>query len=143
MATKSTEVQKKDDSAPGGDSAQSILPPEFMTEVVPEYAALQQRLKGAARFSGLSPLQPIIDLDRLELAPAELFERILGDLDEVILPRMLRRKLAAAFRLPLEPVAMSCLQWVMWESSNHTKNEDVLRASEKDPIDSAPVSRLP
>mgnify|MGYP001825421579 FL=1 len=33
MATKSTEVVKKDDSAPGGDSAQSILPPEVMAAI--------------------------------------------------------------------------------------------------------------
>ena len=35
-----------------------------------------QRLKGAARFSGLSPLQPIIDLDHLPLGPTELLQAI-------------------------------------------------------------------
>ncbi len=52
------------------------VPPEFMTNVVPEYPALEQRLKGAARFSDISPLQPIIDLDRLPMSPTRLFEKI-------------------------------------------------------------------
>lgn len=52
------------------------VPPEFMTNVVPEYPALEQRLKGASRLSRTSPLQPIIDLDRLSLSPSELFEKI-------------------------------------------------------------------
>ena len=52
------------------------VPPEFMTTVVPEYPALEQRLKGAARFSKVSVLQPIIDLDHVPLQPSELFERI-------------------------------------------------------------------
>ncbi|MEQ8764082.1 MAG: DUF2791 family P-loop domain-containing protein [Planctomycetota bacterium] len=52
------------------------VPPEFMTNVVPEYPALEQRLKGAARFSDVSPLQPIIDLDRLPMSPTDLFEKI-------------------------------------------------------------------
>jgi hypothetical protein len=52
------------------------VPPEFMTTVVPEYPALEQRLKGAARFSKISVLQPIIDLDHVPLQPSDLFERI-------------------------------------------------------------------
>jgi len=52
------------------------VPPEFMTTVVPEYPALEQRLKGASQFSKISVLQPIIDLDRVPLDPSELFERI-------------------------------------------------------------------
>ena len=52
------------------------VPPEFMDTIVPEYPALAQRLKGAARFSGLSPLQPIIDLDHLPLGSTELLEAI-------------------------------------------------------------------
>ncbi|MBM4061076.1 MAG: hypothetical protein FJ265_08265 [Planctomycetes bacterium] len=49
------------------------VPPEFMTSVVPEYPALEQRLKGAATFSTTSPLNPIIDLDRMPLGAADLF----------------------------------------------------------------------
>ena len=52
------------------------VPPEFLQTVVPEYPALQQRLKGAARFGSSSPLQPIIDLDRLPLGPTELLAGI-------------------------------------------------------------------
>ena len=52
------------------------VPPEFMDTIVPEYLALAQRLKGASRFSGVSPLQPIIDLDRLPLGPTALLEAI-------------------------------------------------------------------
>lgn len=59
------------------------VPPEFMTNVVPEYPALEQRLKGAARFSNVSPLQPIIDLDRLPLEASDLFEQIGGRLLDI------------------------------------------------------------
>jgi P-loop Domain of unknown function (DUF2791) len=52
------------------------VPPEFMDTVVPEYPALAQRLKGAARFSIKSPLQPVIDLDHLPLPPNELMTAI-------------------------------------------------------------------
>lgn len=52
------------------------VPPEFLTTVVPEYPALEQRLRGAAEFSAKSPLGPVIDLDHLPLAPEELFRRI-------------------------------------------------------------------
>jgi BREX system ATP-binding protein BrxC/D len=52
------------------------VPPEFMDTIVPEYPALAQRLKGATRFSGASPMQPIIDLDHLPLGPTELLEAI-------------------------------------------------------------------
>lgn len=52
------------------------VPPEFLTTVVPEYPALEQRLRGAAEFSRSSPLGPVIDLDHLPLSPEELFRRI-------------------------------------------------------------------
>jgi len=52
------------------------VPPEFMTTVVPEYPALEQRLRGAAEFSRRSPLEPVIDLDHLPIEPEEFFRRI-------------------------------------------------------------------
>jgi len=52
------------------------VPPEFMTTIVPEYPALEQRLRGATEFSRRSPLEPVIDLDHLPLEPEELFRRI-------------------------------------------------------------------
>ncbi|MEZ6003392.1 MAG: DUF2791 family P-loop domain-containing protein [Planctomycetota bacterium] len=52
------------------------VPPEFMTTVVPEYPALEQRLRGAGRFSMSSPLEPVIDLEALPLETTELFRRI-------------------------------------------------------------------
>ncbi len=52
------------------------VPPEFMTTLVPDYPALEQRLRGASLFSTKSPMSPIIDLDRLPLGPEELFRKI-------------------------------------------------------------------
>lgn len=52
------------------------VPPEFLDTVVPEYPALAQRLKGAQRFSSMSPMQPVIDLDHLPLGPTRLLEEI-------------------------------------------------------------------
>jgi hypothetical protein len=52
------------------------VPPEFMTTIVPEYPALEQRLRGAATFSVKSPLNPIIDLDQIPVGTVELFELI-------------------------------------------------------------------
>lgn len=56
------------------------VPPEFMTVVVPEYPALEQRLRSARAFSAASTLAPIIDLDTLPLSPTELLEEIGGKL---------------------------------------------------------------
>ncbi len=53
------------------------VPPEFMTTLVPEYPALEQRLRGARRFSSASPLSPLIDLDHLALGAEELL-RLIG-----------------------------------------------------------------
>jgi len=52
------------------------VPPEFRTTVVPEYPALEQRLRAAGRFSAGSPLEPVIDLNALPIGPEELFRRI-------------------------------------------------------------------
>ncbi len=52
------------------------VPPEFMTTLVPEYPALEQRLRGSRLFSSGSPMSPLIDLDRLPLGPEELFRKI-------------------------------------------------------------------
>jgi hypothetical protein len=52
------------------------VPPEFMINVVPEYPALEQRLRGAAHFAPQSPVAPIIDLDELPVGPTELLRRI-------------------------------------------------------------------
>ncbi len=52
------------------------VPPEFMSNVVIEYPALEQRLKGVPRFGHLSPQSPLIDLDHLPLAPTELLRGI-------------------------------------------------------------------
>ncbi len=52
------------------------VPPEFMTTIVPEYPALAQRLEGLGHFAAASPLQPVIDLDRLPVAPTDLLTAI-------------------------------------------------------------------
>jgi bacteriophage exclusion system BrxC/D-like protein len=54
------------------------VPPEFMTLVVPEYPALEQRLRSARRFSATSTLSPVIDLDSLPMSATELLAGI-GD----------------------------------------------------------------
>ncbi len=56
------------------------VPPEFLTNVVPEYPALEQRLRGASTFSSVNPLAPVIDLDRLPLGPTALLTAIGGKL---------------------------------------------------------------
>ncbi|MCA9320264.1 MAG: DUF2791 family P-loop domain-containing protein [Planctomycetes bacterium] len=53
------------------------VPPEFMVTVVPEYPALQQRLKTpGASFGPSNPMSPIIDLDRMPMSASELLEQI-------------------------------------------------------------------
>ena len=52
------------------------VPPEFMTSLVPEYPALEQRLRGAARFSTVSYLNPVIDLDHLPGGAVAILGRI-------------------------------------------------------------------
>ncbi|MFQ5654617.1 MAG: BREX system ATP-binding domain-containing protein [Planctomycetota bacterium] len=59
------------------------VPPEFMTNLVPEYPALEQRLRGAPLFSRRSPLSPVIDLDRLPIDAEELLWQIGGKLLEL------------------------------------------------------------
>lgn len=52
------------------------VPPEFMTNLVPEYPALEQRLRGARRFSVLSHMNPVIDLDHLPSGSEDLLHQI-------------------------------------------------------------------
>ena len=52
------------------------VPPEFMRTVVPDYPALYQRLKSPVALSARSPQAVLIDLEKLDLAPAELLTKI-------------------------------------------------------------------
>jgi hypothetical protein len=52
------------------------VPPEFLSRVVPEYVALQQRLESPATLSRRSPQSVVIDLESLDLPQAELLTRI-------------------------------------------------------------------
>ena len=52
------------------------VPPEFIGHVAAEYPALTQRLNSTVSFSKVSPLSPVIDLDRLPIPQRELFEQI-------------------------------------------------------------------
>lgn len=52
------------------------VPPEFLTNIVPEYPALEQRLRNAARFSGINPLAPVIDLEKLDGGLDDFLRRI-------------------------------------------------------------------
>lgn len=52
------------------------VPPEFMRTVVPDYPALYQRLKSPVALSARSPQAVLIDLEKLDLAPADLLTKI-------------------------------------------------------------------
>lgn len=52
------------------------VPPEFLTRVVPEYVALQQRLESPSTLSERSPQAVVIDLERLDFPQAELLRQI-------------------------------------------------------------------
>jgi hypothetical protein len=43
------------------------VPPQFLSDVVPRYPALQQRLRAPGRFSRTNPFSPQIHLDKLDL----------------------------------------------------------------------------
>ncbi len=53
-------------------------PPQFLSDVVPRYPALQQRLRAPGRFSKTNHFSPQISLDKLDLAEDELMAAI-GD----------------------------------------------------------------
>jgi hypothetical protein len=57
------------------------VPPEFLTRIVPEYVALQQRLEAPSALSARSPQAVVIDLENLDLPQEDLLagigERIL------------------------------------------------------------------
>ncbi len=59
------------------------VPPEFMRTVVPDYPALYQRLKSPVPLSVRSPQAVLIDLEKLDLAPADLLESLGKRLVEV------------------------------------------------------------
>lgn len=52
------------------------VPPEFMRSVVAEYPALQQRLESPSPLSQRSPQSALIDLERSDLPPTVVLERI-------------------------------------------------------------------
>ncbi|MEW6280221.1 MAG: BREX system ATP-binding domain-containing protein, partial [Candidatus Eremiobacterota bacterium] len=52
------------------------VPPEFLRLVVPEYPALDQRLKSPLPMSFRSPQAPVIDLEHLGMEPEELLNAI-------------------------------------------------------------------
>ncbi len=52
------------------------VPPEFLTRIVPEYVALQQRLEAPSTLSVRSPQAVVIDLEHLDLPQEELLSAI-------------------------------------------------------------------
>jgi len=52
------------------------VPPEFLRNVVPEYPALDQRLKSPVPLSERSPQAAVIDLEHLDMDPAALLNGI-------------------------------------------------------------------
>jgi len=52
------------------------VPPEFLRNVVPEYPALDQRLKSPVPLSERSPQAAVIDLEHLDMDAAELLNAI-------------------------------------------------------------------
>lgn len=59
------------------------VPPEFLRNVVPEYPALDQRLKSPVPLSERSPQAAVIDLEHLDMAPEELLATIGGRLLDI------------------------------------------------------------
>lgn len=88
------------------------VPPEFMTHLVPEYPALEQRLRGPTTFTPVAPTAPVIDLDRLPLGPVELLRAIgekLLDLYRVAYPE-------ASFDARLQKKHLSALAQLIGEN---------------------------
>ena len=52
------------------------VPPEFLRNVVPDYPALDQRLKSPIPLSDRSPQAPVIDLEHLDLDQTHLLVRM-------------------------------------------------------------------
>lgn len=52
------------------------VPPQFLSDVVPRYPALQQRVRAPGRFSMTNHFSPQINLDRLDLSEDELMPAI-------------------------------------------------------------------
>jgi hypothetical protein len=52
------------------------VPPEFLRNVVPDYPALDQRLKSPVPLSERSPQAAVIDLEHLDMNPVELLSAI-------------------------------------------------------------------
>ncbi|MCP4677063.1 MAG: hypothetical protein GY854_16420 [Deltaproteobacteria bacterium] len=59
------------------------VPPEFLRNVVPEYPALDQRLKSPVSLSVRSPQAAVIDLEYLDMEPATLLAGIGGKLLDI------------------------------------------------------------
>jgi len=59
------------------------VPPEFLRNVVPEYPALDQRLKSPVSLSERSPQAAVIDLEKLDLGPVELLEAIGARIEQI------------------------------------------------------------
>ncbi|HSH05898.1 MAG TPA: BREX system ATP-binding domain-containing protein [Anaerolineae bacterium] len=54
------------------------VPPQFITDIVPKYPALQQRLRAPGKFSQINHFSPLISLDHLDLNEDDLMIAI-GD----------------------------------------------------------------
>lgn len=52
------------------------VPPAFVTDIVPKYPALQQRIQAPTYFSRSNPFSPQINLERLDVPDAELLFEI-------------------------------------------------------------------
>lgn len=52
------------------------VPPQFLSDVVPRYPALQQRVRAPGRFSRSNHFSPQISLDRLDMSEDELMSAI-------------------------------------------------------------------
>ncbi|MDQ3396420.1 MAG: ATP-binding protein [Deinococcota bacterium] len=59
------------DDLPGAMFVYAV-PPQFMSDVVPRYPALQQRVRALGRFSHSNPFSPQISLDRLDVSEDDL-----------------------------------------------------------------------
>lgn len=63
------------DELPGAMFVYAV-PPEFVNNVIPNYPALQQRIKAPAKFSRTNPFSPQIDLERMDLPENEFLRQV-------------------------------------------------------------------
>lgn len=87
------------------------VPPEFLRLVVPEYPALDQRLSSPLPMSERSPQSPLIDLEKLDLAPEALLSALGTNLYRVFLQAEQWQATEAIQQGNLQALARACARY--------------------------------